>query len=121
MAFRQWVRFRPLPSGDHSKFYDYFLSVGEELRPPVSVSYDEIDLAALSRRIALPKGSRTAVEGVSVSRGTTNAETLFSGIRDANYHEGGIRCPRIFQVDERTLARCGKKSSGCASAKPVQR
>jgi hypothetical protein len=49
-----WVRFRPLPSGDDSKFYDYFLSVGQELQPPVSVSYDEIDLAALSRRIALP-------------------------------------------------------------------
>lgn len=33
-----------------------------------------------------------------------NAEELFAGIRDANYHEGGIRCLQIFQVEEMYFA-----------------
>lgn len=32
-----WIRFRDLPSGDDSKFHDYFLSVGVPVPPPVSV------------------------------------------------------------------------------------
>lgn len=49
-----WVQFRRLPAGDNSKFYDYFLSLGLEPRPPIAVAYDQIDVAALSRRIATP-------------------------------------------------------------------
>ncbi len=29
-----------------------------------------------------------------------NSESLLAGIRDANYHEGGIRCLRLFKVDD---------------------
>lgn len=32
-----WISFRDLPSGDDSKFHDYFLSVGVPVPPPVSV------------------------------------------------------------------------------------
>jgi len=32
-----WISFRDLPSGDGSKFHDYFLSVGVPVPPPVSV------------------------------------------------------------------------------------
>ncbi|MFF0431491.1 polysaccharide pyruvyl transferase family protein [Streptomyces sp. NPDC004327] len=32
-----WIRFRDLPSGDDSKFHDYFLSVGVPVPPPLPV------------------------------------------------------------------------------------
>lgn len=44
-----WVRFRPLPSGDDSKFRDYFLSIGQDPPEPVLLSYGDADAAALSR------------------------------------------------------------------------
>jgi pyruvyltransferase len=39
-----WGRFRPLPSGDSSKFADYLLGVGLEPRPPVPLPYDLVDV-----------------------------------------------------------------------------
>lgn len=49
-----WVRFRPLPAGDGSKFEDYFLSIGQDLPPPVTVAYDHIDVIALANQVVLP-------------------------------------------------------------------
>jgi pyruvyltransferase len=46
-----WVQFRELPSGDGSKFRDYFLSIGAGEPDPVPVAYDRIDLAALERQL----------------------------------------------------------------------
>ncbi len=37
-----WVKFRDLPNGDDSKFYDYFLSIREEASP-VRIRYNDID------------------------------------------------------------------------------
>jgi hypothetical protein len=34
-----------------------------------------------------------------------NAEAILAGIRDANYHKGGIRCLRLFIVDEACFCR----------------
>lgn len=44
-----WLKFRDLPSGDDSKFDDYYLSIGCEPQPPVRVGYADLDAAALDR------------------------------------------------------------------------
>jgi pyruvyltransferase len=49
-----WVKFCDLPSGDDSKFHDYFLSIGEEPPEPVWLKYDRIDCAGLARLVKLP-------------------------------------------------------------------
>jgi hypothetical protein len=49
-----WVRFRDLPSGDDSKFYDYFLSVGEQMVEPVRVSGARLDVGRLVAHAFLP-------------------------------------------------------------------
>jgi pyruvyltransferase len=43
-----WGQFRPLPSGDGSKFFDHLLAVGLEPRPPVPLRYDSVDVDALA-------------------------------------------------------------------------
>jgi len=51
-----WVKFRNLPSGDDSKFQDYFLSIGEEPPTPLWLRYDRIDcdvLAGLVRPVGM--------------------------------------------------------------------
>jgi hypothetical protein len=49
-----WLRFRDLPSGDDSKFSDYFQSIGiDELRP-VRSSYDHLPLEHLAEHACLP-------------------------------------------------------------------
>ncbi len=50
-----WIEFRPLPSGDRSKFFDYFASIGHDDASPVQVDYnDVIDVDAMARRAKLP-------------------------------------------------------------------
>ncbi|ALO11813.1 hypothetical protein AQF52_6220 [Streptomyces venezuelae] len=51
-----WIRFRPLPGGDDSKFHDYFLSVGVPVPPPVPVGADGagLDPVALADFATLP-------------------------------------------------------------------
>jgi pyruvyltransferase len=53
-----WIKFRDLPSGDDSKFHDYFLSIGEEPPEPLRLRPGELDpdvLAAHARAArALP-------------------------------------------------------------------
>jgi pyruvyltransferase len=46
-----WVKFRNLPSGDDSKFQDYFLSIGEEPPTPFWLRYDHIDCDTLARLV----------------------------------------------------------------------
>jgi hypothetical protein len=48
-----WVKFRDLPSGDGSKFHDYFYSVGQEPPEPEQLEYDRIDPDALAPRATL--------------------------------------------------------------------
>lgn len=43
-----WGEFRPLPSGDGSKFADHLLGVGLEARPPVPLRYDLVDVDRLA-------------------------------------------------------------------------
>lgn len=52
-----WVKFRNLPSGDDSKFRDYFLSLGRAPPEPVRSSYDCIDVGELARHALSPLGS----------------------------------------------------------------
>jgi hypothetical protein len=49
-----WVKFRPLPNGDGTKFDDYFHSIGLEPPNPVPLEYDHVDLALLTRHATLP-------------------------------------------------------------------
>jgi pyruvyltransferase len=49
-----WGQFRPLPSGDGSKFADHLLAVGLEVRPPVPLRYDFVDLDRLAGSITGP-------------------------------------------------------------------
>jgi pyruvyltransferase len=49
-----WGQFRPLPSGDGSKFADHLLAVGLEVRPPVHLRYDFVDLDRLAGSITGP-------------------------------------------------------------------
>lgn len=48
-----WVKFRDLPSGDDSKFHDYYLSFGCEPPAPLRIAYERIDADAF-RRHAIP-------------------------------------------------------------------
>jgi hypothetical protein len=38
-----WVKFRDLPSGDDSKFHDYFQSIGQTPPVPVRLEYNHVD------------------------------------------------------------------------------
>jgi pyruvyltransferase len=49
-----WISFRPLPSGDESKFRDYFLSIGREPPQPVRLGYTLRNAEALACRASLP-------------------------------------------------------------------
>jgi pyruvyltransferase len=49
-----WIELRPLPSGDRSKFQDYFASMGHYDATPVELDYDQIDVAAIAQRVELP-------------------------------------------------------------------
>lgn len=49
-----WLKFRDLPSGDGSKFLDYYLSVGVTDPYPIVSSYDRIDVNALMSHAFLP-------------------------------------------------------------------
>jgi pyruvyltransferase len=50
-----WVSFGDLPSGDGSKFRDYFLSIGADVPEPVRVSPGKIDATALERHLVAPQ------------------------------------------------------------------
>jgi hypothetical protein len=43
-----WGQFRPLPSGDGSKFADHLMAVGLEAQPPVQLRYDLVDVDRLA-------------------------------------------------------------------------
>jgi pyruvyltransferase len=49
-----WVQFRPLPSGDDSKFHDYFLAMGQQPPEPVRLDYELSHLDGLEDRATLP-------------------------------------------------------------------
>jgi hypothetical protein len=49
-----WIKFRDLPSGDDSKFHDYFLSVGQPTPEPLRVGRSAIDPDRLAARTCLP-------------------------------------------------------------------
>lgn len=49
-----WVEFRPLPSGDRSKFHDYLASIGHHDVAPVQIGYGGLDSDALARRAIVP-------------------------------------------------------------------
>ncbi|MGR6918122.1 polysaccharide pyruvyl transferase family protein [[Actinomadura] parvosata] len=51
-----WIKFRELPSGDDSKFHDYFLSVGVPVPPPYEVGRTGagLDLARVAEYATLP-------------------------------------------------------------------
>jgi pyruvyltransferase len=49
-----WIKFRDLPSGDDSKFQDYFLSAGQDTREPLAVAGDELDLSSVWQRAQPP-------------------------------------------------------------------
>jgi pyruvyltransferase len=49
-----WVKFRDLPSGDDSKFRDYYLSIGQEPPEPIRLASDRVDGRALAAKAALP-------------------------------------------------------------------
>jgi pyruvyltransferase len=52
-----WVKFRDLPSGDDSKFYDYFLSLGLAPPTPLRLNYNHIDEREFLRRAIPPPAS----------------------------------------------------------------
>jgi hypothetical protein len=49
-----WIKFRDLPSGDDSKFRDYYLSVGQTPPEPLAVAYDRAEPERLAERASLP-------------------------------------------------------------------
>ena len=49
-----WIKFRDLPSGDDSKFRDYYLSLSEAPPEPLPVAYDRVDPDRLAERATLP-------------------------------------------------------------------
>ncbi len=49
-----WVKFRDLPSGDDSKFQDYFLSIGHQPPRPIRLDYRHILSDYLARSAVLP-------------------------------------------------------------------
>jgi hypothetical protein len=49
-----WIKFRDLPSGDDSKFRDYFLSVGEPAPEPLRVDPSGVDPARVAEGVRLP-------------------------------------------------------------------
>lgn len=49
-----WLKFRDLPSGDGSKFLDYYLSADVPNSSPIVSDYDRIDLDALAPHAFLP-------------------------------------------------------------------
>jgi pyruvyltransferase len=50
-----WVKFRALPSGDDSKFHDYFLSLGQEPPMPVWIQGGDIPLDELAAKATVPE------------------------------------------------------------------
>ena len=50
-----WVQFSPLPSGDDSKFHDYFLSIGQPTRAPVQLTLARIDYDEIVANLQPPK------------------------------------------------------------------
>ena len=50
-----WIKFRDLPSGDDTKFHDYFLALGLEPPEPVRVRHDDIDPGRLVDRAVCPE------------------------------------------------------------------
>ncbi|TMQ04284.1 MAG: polysaccharide pyruvyl transferase family protein [Deltaproteobacteria bacterium] len=51
-----WIKFADLPSGDDSKFHDYYLSIGRPPPAPLRLHYAEPDAAAIARAPAEPPG-----------------------------------------------------------------
>jgi hypothetical protein len=51
-----WIEFKPLPSGDGSKFRDYLLSVGCEQSDPVQAQPDKIEPVKLRQHLNNPPG-----------------------------------------------------------------
>jgi pyruvyltransferase len=49
-----WAKFKDLPSGDDTKFYDYFLSVGQERPEPVRLAYRDINPDRLAQHARRP-------------------------------------------------------------------
>jgi hypothetical protein len=49
-----WLKFRDLPSGDDSKFRDYFLSIGQEPPGPVLAARDRVDPESVFRAAVPP-------------------------------------------------------------------
>lgn len=49
-----WIKFRDLPSGDDSKFRDYYLSLDVAPPVPLPVAYDRVDPELLAERATLP-------------------------------------------------------------------
>jgi len=49
-----WLKFRNLPSGDDSKFDDYYLSIGRDPATPLRVGYGELDADTLHRFAIAP-------------------------------------------------------------------
>jgi len=50
-----WIKFGDLPSGDDSKFHDYFLSIGIKSAEPLRTDYRHIQAEQLIRRAAPPR------------------------------------------------------------------
>lgn len=50
-----WIKFRDLPSGDDSKFHDYYLSLDEPPPEPLLVAYDRVEPELLANRATLPR------------------------------------------------------------------
>jgi pyruvyltransferase len=49
-----WIKFRDLPSGDDSKFHDYFLSLGQVPPAAIRLNYDSVEADELGRHATLP-------------------------------------------------------------------
>jgi pyruvyltransferase len=49
-----WIKFRDLPSGDDSKFYDYFASVGLHEVQPLRVHPSNLDASVLVKQARVP-------------------------------------------------------------------
>jgi pyruvyltransferase len=54
-----WLKFRDLPSGDDSKFRDYFLSIGREPPQPLWTDFDQVAPELVVRAAVLPRGVDT--------------------------------------------------------------